>query len=270
MPIFSSSRTVVRALYKHRRLLAEMTRRDLTDRYSGQILGASWALIHPLATIAVFLFIFGVVFSTKVTTVDIPADHTVYMLSGLIPWLVASEVLSRAPSVIASQAALVKQVVFPLEVLPMKMVAATLPTMLIGFGGLICYVLLRFGTLPWSFLLLPLLAVVFYVFLSGVAFLLASVSIFFRDLKDLVSLYLLLGLYLAPIFYLSDWVPPAFRFVLYINPMTYFIMMFHDAVYFGALTNPGAWLLGIAIALFSFVAGAAVFVRLKPHFGSFL
>lgn len=268
--MFSSARMIAHALHKHRRLLLEMSRRDLTDRYSGQIFGAAWAVVHPLATTAVFLFIFGVVFATKVTTVEVPADHTVYMISGLIPWLVASEVLARAPSVIAAQAALVKQVVFPLEVLPMKMTVATLPTMLIGFGALICYVLVRFETLTWSYLLLPPLIAVFYVFLTGAAFLLASVGIFFRDLKDLVTLYLLLGLYLAPIFYPSDWVPAAFRVVLYVNPMTYFVMMFHDAVYFGTVTSPVVWLVGTGLAGTSFVVGAAVYARLKPHFGTFL
>lgn len=114
---------ISRRVYTHRRLLLEMTRRDLTDRYAGQVLGALWAVINPVLTISVFVVIFGVIFRVKAVSLGVgtlPQDHTLYMLSGLIPWLVAADVIGRSPSLIVGQASLVKQVVFPLEVLPVK------------------------------------------------------------------------------------------------------------------------------------------------------
>lgn len=250
----------------------EMAKRDLSDRYAGQILGAIWSIIHPIAVISVFLFIFGVVFRAKAANigVDFPADQAVYMLAGLIPWIVASEVISRSSSVVSGQAELVKQVVFPIEVLPIKMVIASLPTVLIGFIGLILYVTIRFQTLPMSYLLLPLAVGILYVFLCGVAFLLSAIAIFFRDMKDIVQLYTLIGLYLAPIFYFMDWVPVKVRFVLYLNPMTYFILMFHDVAYHGTIQSPLVWGVATVIALTSLLGGAWIFSRLKPQFGSYL
>ncbi len=263
---------ILRTLAKNRRLLMEMAKRDLSDRYSGQILGKVWGFVHPAATVGVFLFIFGAVFQAKASSVgvDFPADHAVYMVSGLIPWLVVAEVISRSSASISGNAALVKQVVFPLEILPVKMVMATLPTMIIGFAGLTAYVLIRFGTLPASYLMLPAAVAILYVFLIGVAFMISAIAIFFRDLKDIVQLYTLLGLYLAPIFYFINWVPENFRVVLYLNPVTYFVMIFHDLAYHGAIQSPPVWGAALVLSLLSVVLGALVFSRLKPHFGSYL
>ncbi len=264
--------SILRTLAKNRRLLMEMAKRDLSDRYSGQILGMAWSFIHPVATIGVFLFIFGAVFQAKAANVgvDFPADHAVYMVSGLIPWLVVAEVMSRATASISGQAALVKQVVFPLEILPVKMVMATLPTMIIGFAGLTAYAAIRFGTLPASYLMLPAAAAILYVFLIGVAFMISAIAVFFRDLKDIVQLYTLLGLYLAPIFYFIDWIPESLRIVVYLNPIAYFIMIFHDLAYYGTIQSPSAWGAATALSLLSAVLGALLFSRLKPHFGSYL
>lgn len=257
---------------KNRRLLLEMAKRDLSDRYAGQILGTVWSIIHPIAVISVFLFLFGVVFRVKAANVGVtfPADQAVYMLAGLIPWLVTAEVMSRSPGMVSGQAALVKQVVFPVEVLPIKMVIATLPTILIGITGLILYVALRFQTLPTSYLLLPFAIAILYIFLCGVSLMLSAAAIFFRDIKDIVQLYVLIGLYLAPIFYFMDWVPTKVRFILYLNPMTCFILMFHDVAYHGTLQSPLAWGAATGIALVSLVLGAWIFNHLKPQFGSYL
>jgi lipopolysaccharide transport system permease protein len=170
MSIVAETRFLFGNLVKHRRLLLEMARRDVSDRYAGQVLGTVWAIIHPVVTIAVFIFMFGVVFRTKVDTgLDIPGDHTLYIMSGLVPWLVTADVLGRSSAIVSSQASLVKQVVFPVEVLPVKMVLATLPTFLIGFAGLLMYGLAVGRTSP-ALLLYPLAALPLYLFLIGVGF----------------------------------------------------------------------------------------------------
>jgi len=270
--MLSSIRLLWRTLVRNRRLIGEMAKRDLADRYSGQILGIAWGFIHPIATVGVFLFIFGAVFRAKASAVSVefPADHAVYMVSGLVPWLVAAEVMSRASTTVSGHAALVKQVVFPIEILPVKMVLATLPTMIIGFLGLIAYVLIRFGTLPVTFLTLPVAIVVLYVFLFGIAFMISAVAVFFRDLKDIVQLYAMLGLYLAPIFYFMDWVPDSLRVLVYLNPFTYFIGMFHDLAYYGTVQSPLGLAAALGLAVAAVLIGAALFGRLKPHFGSYL
>lgn len=269
LSVGSSATSCLRSIYKHRWLAAELAKRDVADRYAGQMLGTIWAVVHPLTTILVFIFVFAVVFRTKLpSSMEFPSDYTIYMLSGLIPWMVAIEVIVRAPTAIVGQSNLVKQVIFPVEVLPVKIVGASLPLFLIGIAATIGYSIYAFGFEPIQLLLL-VAGVMLYTFLLGVAFLLAAVSVFVRDIASVVQVYAIAGLYLAPVFYFIDWVPAALRPVLYLNPMTLFIECFHDIAFRGTVT-PALWLATAAMSVAMLCLGAAVFNWLKPQFGTFL
>ena len=199
----------------------------------------------------------------------VPGDHTLYMLSGLVAWLVIADVLGRSSTIVSSQASLVKQVVFPVEILPVKMVLASLPTFLIGFAGLCIYGLLAGRASP-ALLLYPLAALPLYLFLLGVAFALSAVGVFLRDIREIVQMYTLVGIYVAPIFYFMDWVPERLRFLVYLNPITIFVETFHDSAYYGGIRNWLIWLGALGLGCLATWLGAMVFARLKPHFGSYL
>jgi len=258
------------SLLKNRRLLFEMAKRDISDRYAGQLLGPIWAILHPVTTILIFIFIFAVVFRVKVDdSLNIPGDHTLYIISGLIPWLVVADILGRSTFAVLGQASLVKQVVFPVEILPTKIVIASLPTFLIGFIGLLIYALIV-GRFSPALLLFPVAGIPLYLFLFGVGFALSSIGIFLRDIKEFVQIYAMIGLYIAPIFYFMDWVPEKLRLLLYANPITFYIETFHDVAYYGEIRSLSIWVIATIIGLLSLWIGAAIFAKLKPHFGSYL
>lgn len=270
MSSIADTRFLFGSINKHRRLLFEMARRDVSDRYAGQVLGAVWAIVHPVMTILVFIFIFAVVFGVKVESqLDIPGDHTLYMLAGLVPWLIIADVLSRSTTIVSSQASLVKQVVFPVEILPVKMVLASLPTFVIGFAGMAIYGI-AVGRVSPALLLYPIAALPLYLFLLGIAFALSAVGVFLRDVRELVQMYTLVGMYVAPIVYFMDWVPERLRFVVYMNPITVFIETFHDAAYYGGIRSWLIWLIALGLGCLATWFGAMVFARLKPYFGSYL
>ncbi len=270
MSTVAETRFLFGSIFKHRRLLLELAQRDVFDRYAGQMLGSVWAVVHPVVTITVFIFLFAVVFRAKVDTgLDIPGDHTLYMLSGLIPWLITVDIFGRSSGIISGQAALVKQVVFPVEILPVKIVLATLPTFLIGFAGIVIYGL-AVDRASSALFLYPLAALPLYLFLLGVAFALSAVGVFLRDIREIVQLYTLVGLYIAPIFYFIDWVPERLRILVYLNPVTVFIESFHDAAYYGGIRSWLLWLIAMVLGISATWFGAMVFARLKPLFGSHL
>lgn len=270
MATASATSFIFHSIVKHRRLLFEMARRDISDRYAGQMLGTVWAFIHPVMMISVFIFMFGVVFRMKVdTALDIPGDHTLYMVSGIIPWLVIADVLGRSSTIVSGQASLVKQVVFPVEILPVKMVLATLPTFIIGFIGLVVYGL-AVGRATSALLLYPVAAVPLYLFLFGVAFALSAVGVFLRDIREVVQMYTLIGMYIAPVFYFMNWVPERLRMFIYLNPVTVYIESFHDTAYYGSIRNWLIWLVALCMGITATWVGAMIFARLKPHFGSHL
>ncbi|MGV8123583.1 MAG: ABC transporter permease [Candidatus Xenobiia bacterium LiM19] len=262
---------IVLLFTRHRQLTLEMAKREITDRYLGQIFGAFWALAHPLVFILVYVFIFAFVFKVKVGgTLDLPLDYTVYLLSGLIPWLCIQEAMSKSTAVIVTNANLVKQVVFPIEILPVKGVISSVFTQCIFLTLLTVYVLITYHRLPWTYVLLPLIILVEAMGAIGISYILSSVSVYFRDLKDFVTVFVVVGVYLIPAFYLPESVPAAFRPLLYANPFSHLIWCFQDVLYFGRFEHPWAWGIFFALSLSTFYFGYRIFRKLKLMFGNVL
>ena len=123
---FQAFTEVISLLTRHRDLTLEMAKRELSDRYAGQVFGMVWAIGHPVFMVCLYVFIFAFVFKQKVGgTVEMPLDYTAYLLSGLVAWMSFQESLIKSCTAITGNAALVKQVVFPLEILPVKVVLAS-------------------------------------------------------------------------------------------------------------------------------------------------
>ena len=261
----------VRLLWYKRELVWAMARRELVDRYAGQMLGAVWALAHPLLLMAVYLFIFGFVFNVRLGgSTEMPRSYIVYLLAGVVPWLALAEALNKAPLVITANANLVKQVVFPLEVLPAKSVLSSTLTQSTGLAVLAAYVFWSEGRPPLTYIMLPMLLGLHVVMMLGLTFILAAVGVFVRDLKDVVQVLTMIGIYLVPVFYLPAMVPDAFRGLLYLNPFSYLIWCYQDLCYYGWFAHPEAWLVVSTLSPLTFVAGWRVFHRLKPYFGNVL
>jgi lipopolysaccharide transport system permease protein len=258
-------------LRRHRRLIMAMVRRDLSLRHVNQTMGSCWVIGHPLFLMALFVFIFGVVFKQRIDgSYQLPRDYTVYILSGLVPWLSTLPALTGSCNSIVANAALVKQFVFHLEILPAKDVLTASVIWLVGTAVIMLYTLFEYGGLPWTYLLLPVAAVVHLLALFGLAFLLSAVTVFFRDTQDLVNVFATAGLYILPVTYLPQWVPGLFRPLLYVNPFSYLIWMYQDVLYFGRIEHPMAWFVGVVWALLAFAFGYGAFRRLKPLFGNAL
>ena len=147
---------VISVLMQHRELTVAMARREIADRYIGQNFGIFWTLGHPLFLMGVYVFIFGFVFKIKMGgTVEMPLDYITYLLSGLVAWMGFQESMAKSCVAITGNASLVKQVVFPLEILPVKGVVSSLFQQSIMIVLLMSYVLISYGTLPRTYLLLP-------------------------------------------------------------------------------------------------------------------
>jgi lipopolysaccharide transport system permease protein len=261
----------ITVLRNHNALIVDLARREVGERYAGQILGKIWPVVHPLMLMAVYVFIFSVVFKTKIASeYQMPLDYTAYILSGLVPWLAFQEVMAKSSSLIVANSNLVKQVVFPVEVLPLKGVLSSLLPFAVSMFVLITYVLLSFGGLPWTYVLLPILVFFQVLLMIGVAFLFSAAGAYFRDLKDFVQVFTIMNLYLMPVFYLPMWVPSLFKPILYVNPFSYMIWCYQDALYYGGIEHPWAWgVFGIGSTIV-FFTGYYLFIKFKTVFGDVL
>jgi len=268
---FQAFTEVISLLTRHRDLTWEMAKREISDRYAGQAFGPLWAIAHPLFMMGLYVFIFAFVFKVKIKgTVEMPLDYTTYLLSGLVAWMGCLEAMTKSCTAITSHAALVKQVVFPLEILPVKGVLAALFPQSVSLAILILYVVVTHGSLPVTYLLIPVLLIFQILGMIGVSYLLAPIGAYFRDIKDFVQLFSLAGVYLMPVFYLPTWVPELFKPLLYLNPFSYLIWCYQDALYFGRFEHPWAWVVTSVLSVMVFVLGYRAFRKLKPLLGNVL
>lgn len=256
-------------LTQYSELTFALAKREITDRYTAQVFGLFWAFGHPLIIMLVYLFVFSFVFKVRVG--DNPTEnYSVYLLAGIIPWISYMEVLGKSSSVIVQNSSLVKQVVFPIEILPVKGILASMFTQVIFTFFLIFYALLATGRFAPTFLLVPLLMLIQAFGMIGVGFILAAIGTYFRDIKDFVQAYTTIGLYIMPVLYFPSQVPEAVRFLLYINPLSYMIWCYQDAFFYGYFAHPIAWPVFTLLSLFLFIFGFRIFRKLSVMFGNVL
>jgi lipopolysaccharide transport system permease protein len=256
---------------RHRALTWAVARRDLVSPYAGEMLGGVWAAVHPVFLVALLAWVFNFLLGARFGgTRELPLDYTTYILAGLIPWQSFMLVLQRSGTEVVGSANLVKQVVFPLEVLPVKSVMLALPPMALGLPFLILYVFFTTGTVPASYVLLPALVVLHLLWMLGVSFGLSALGVYFRDVKDVVTLFVTASIYLLPIIFTPGSLPAGLRHVITLNPFSALIWCYQDVLYFGRIEHPWAWLFATLFSVASFFGGYAIFRRLKPFFGSVL
>jgi lipopolysaccharide transport system permease protein len=263
---------IISLLTSHRQLTWEMTKKELTDKYAGQIFGTFWVIAHPLFMMAVYVTLFGFLLNRRAGALGIglPFDYISYLLVGLIPWMCAQEVMTKSVTVIVNEKDLVKQIVFPTEVLPVKCVLASLPSQFIGTVILFLYVFLKHGYLHVTYLLLPLLILTQTFAMIGVAYILSSMGVFLRDMKDFVQLFTFAGVFVTPIFFIPGGVDSNFEKIFFLNPFSYMIWCYQDVCYFGHVAHPLAWILFPLMSFGIFYIGYGIFYKLKNLFGNVL
>ena len=258
-------------LTSHRQLTWEMTKKELTDRYAGQVLGTIWVLGHPLIMVAVYIFLFVIVYRARIPAeLQLQLDMTAYLLTGLLPWMAFQESMGKASSSIVNEASLVKQVIFPIEILPVKGVIVSLITQVLTMSLLLLYIALKCQTVHLSTALLPVLVIFQTMAMIGVSYLLSSIGVFFRDIKDFVQVFCFAGIFLMPILYLPVQVPTIFRPILYLNPFSYMTWCYQDAIFFGKFEHWWAWPIFVFGSIAIFYIGYGIFYKLKHIFGNVL
>jgi len=259
-------------LYRQRELTVEMTRREFSERYAGQVLGVVWGFAHPVVVILVYLFIFSYVFQSRTDAIEgaNQPNYAIYLLAGLVPWMGMAEALGKSTQVITSNSNLVKQVIFPLEILPIKVVVATFVNELILLLGVIIYAITLYGTVPPSFALLPVLLLFQFMQMLGLSMLLSTMGAYLRDLKDMIQVFCLINIYLMPVLYMPDWLPGPLRWLMYLNPFTYQTLCFQDVFYHRGIVHYEAWLIFLVMSFLILGVGSRLFARLRTYIGNFL
>jgi homopolymeric O-antigen transport system permease protein len=252
---------------RNRELIWELTCRELIQPQANHFLGRYWMFMHPAISVLVLFSVFYFIYPARLEGMNL-RGFEVYLLSGLIPWVVISELMARACSLIRANANLVKQIVFPLETLVIKTILASLFVQLVMSA--IVFVILFATSAAVSLLFLPLWLAALIIqtgFMIGLTLILAAITPFVPDVEDIVSLIARAGLFLAPVLYVPTMFPQSVWRLFYLNPFSYMVWIHRDALFYQTVTSSVVWVVAILISGLLLVIGSWIFRLLSPSFG---
>lgn len=228
--------SAIRSLWSNARLLRDLTWREISGRYRGSWLGISWSVLQPLLMLAVYTFVFSVVFGAKWSASAVPAgkfDFALFVFVGVLLHAILGEAITRSSTLVVGNANYVKKVIFPLEILPVTVIGAAAFHAVIAIAILLAGVLLLGGGLHWTVLWLPLLVLPLLVLSLGLAWGLAALGVFLRDTAQVTGVLASVLMFMAPVFYPVSALPAAVRGWLYLNPLTFVIEQARAVIFAG-------------------------------------
>ena len=230
---------LISSLRQHRHLIKVMITREVIGRYKGSIFGLGWSFFNPLMMLTVYTFVFSVVFKARwgIQTTGNTVNFALILFSGLIVHSLFTEVLIRAPSLIVSNANYVKKVIFPLEILSVVNMGASLFHALISIIVLVVTLALLNGMPPLTIIYTPITIFPLLPITLGISWLLASLGVYLRDIGQMIGIITTMLLFLAPVFYPITALPEPYQIVLHFNPLTFPIEQTRAVIIFGESPN---------------------------------
>jgi len=254
-----------RKLRANRNLLKNLIVRDLKHRYVGSIGGFLWSVIHPVVLLVSYTFVFSVVFPSQMGPEFGTDSFAIFILCGLLPWLLFSDTIVRNCSVISDNAPLITKTVIPAEILPISITISNLIHHLIGLVILLVVLIAYYGV-HISALWIILYMVMLLLLAQGIGWIVAGLHVFLRDTIQALHIVMLLWFYFTPILYTIDRVPENIRFWAGLNPMALIVTGYRNSLLH--LAQPRgveiAMVMGASLAVF--LIGAYLFRQAKPAF----
>lgn len=259
------------SLWVNRSLVKSLIHREVVGRYRGSVMGIVWAFITPLFMLAIYTFVFSVVFKARWHGgSDSKTEFALVLFAGLMIFNLFSECLNRAPSLIVENVNYVKKVIFPLEILPWVALGSALFHASVSFLVWVIAYTILFGMPHVTILLAPLIVLPVLMLALGLAWALAALGVYLRDLSQFVALATSVLLFLSAVFFPASALPERYRGLLFLNPLNPSIEGFRDAVFWGKSPD---WRIFVAIALIDALiawVGFALFQRIRKGFADVL
>lgn len=241
--------------------------RDLKERYVASFLGFFWAILTPIIQIAVFWLIFSKFFRIKIPFDQIEIPFIQFFLSGMLPWLMFQESISRGVNSIVEKGGLIKKVKVPVFIFSILPVFSSL--IIYGLGIIFYVIYLCFTNAPPDFFSISCFFIIIFlqiIFTCGINLFLSSLTVYIRDISQAIGFVLQFMLYMTTILYTMQMVPKEFQPLIKLNPMTFFIESYHLTLLYNRLPPPDMLIPIIISTVLSLIAGFFVYNKLKKGF----
>jgi teichoic acid transport system permease protein len=258
-------------LIQNRRLIFNLSKNDFKTKYAGSYLGIVWAFIQPVVTILVYWFVFSV--GMRSGSVD-DYPFVLYLVSGIVPWFFFQDALNGGTNALIEYNYLVKKVVFKISILPMvKVISAFfVHVFFMAFSLVLCWL---YGYRPGLYTI----QIIYYsgctfIFVLGLVYATSAIVVFFRDLTQIITIFLQIGVWMTPIMWDINMMAghPMLMKLFKLNPMYYIVSGYRDAMLKGVwFWSHMKWTLYFwIVTIILFAVGSVIFKRLKPHFADVL
>lgn len=251
---------IAKNLYSYRELLKTNIKKDVGGKYKNSVLGVLWSFINPLLQIAVYALVFQVILRSDIE------NYAVYLCCGLIPWQYFSSVVLRGAAIIVDNANIIKKVYFPREILPISVVASEGVNFLISTIIILGFVIFGGIGLSWNILWYFVILAIQFIVSIGIAFIVSSLTVYFRDLLHLLGIVIQLLFYATPIVYAINSVPAGFQWIVKINPMSYLIEGYRNIFYNKVAPDFKGLLIALTMGIVLCLVGYFVFIKLEKRF----
>lgn len=254
----------IRQLLKFRSLIWALTVRHLGVRYRGSTLGFLWSFLNPLCLMLVYLLVFKYYVRFE------HDNYTVFLLTGLLPWIWLQSALIEGTSSISSSGSLITKSMFPALVLPTVSLLTSMIHFLLSLPLLLVIMFALKVNFHWTLLLLPLVCGIQFVLLLGIILISSSLNVFYRDVQHLIANLLTFMFFLCPILYPITAVPERFRFTLELNPLATLTVLYHNVIIDGVVPSFESVVVLSAVALLTLWGGTVVYNRNRESFAEAL
>jgi teichoic acid transport system permease protein len=261
---------MVRDIALNAGLIKELAKNDFKKKFAGSYFGILWAFVSPIVTICVYWFVFTIGLRGQGGEVN-GYPFVLWLIAGLVPWFLFSEIISSGTNVLIEYSYLVKKIVFNISVLPVvKIVTATIIHLFFILLMIIIYACM--GYYPSVYMLqLVYYMISAWILAASCVYVTSAIVVFFKDLTQVVNIFLQVFIWITPIMWQDAQMltnHPVIGMIIRLNPMYYIVQGYRDAM----INNIWFWerpemtIYFWVVTVLLFILGTSIFSRLKPHF----
>lgn len=238
----------------NKNFIFELVRYEILNKNKNSYFRFFWIIINPLVLLIIYSFIFNFIFVSKLD-LDISDNYLIYFFPGLISWIFIQQSLSSSANSLISNNHLLKHITFPIEIIPIKSILITALNFLIQILFVIVFIFIQTYKFSPLLILLPIAIFFQILFLFGVGLIISILSTVFRDIKELITIFNIIGIFILPIIFMDHNTPNILMNVIQINPLSHFIWIYQDIFYYQSFYHPLSWIITPILSVFTWIIG---------------
>ena len=266
---FNLIREWLRAPFVNYRLFHNFTRQDFFSQFTASMGGVLWLFLTPIVHLVIYSFVFSYIFRMRAPPEFGEINFVIFLMIGYLPWFAFADAFGRSPNLVIEKAPLITKVVFPVQIIPITGTVIPYLTHIIGFTIFLVYLAFK-GYMSVSWILLPFIFGLQFLFTLGLVAVISALCVFLRDLQQMIALMLTVWFFLTPIIYPISLIQnESVQRLFLLNPMHSFVSAYREIILLGTV-SPVHLMIIVPVSIISYISGGWLFMRIKHAFGDVL